>query len=448
MVTKPEDAIARLLEFYRDSLPYLIRADKKYRSEPNDLNLGSRIPEQLQKFRTTVAWVRTLVKAYSDRVAIEDVTSSDDAVQKQLTEWLPSIKTMFREALTDALGLGSGYMRIVQLESSAITFAAFGGMWGAHYNDPDTGELLATMRVQRDPSLHRAVPSATPALYTAYTPGAYINMQSTISGDLGEQHSIPEGVLLVRPLVNRQRAGEAFGRPEGRDIWSIQDQASRALTALSIATDALAAPQRALIAAEETAYKDLTKAKLQLDSILTLAGDVKLDQWPAAQLDPFSGTLSTLGRQASAASGLPLNYWGLTSDANAASGDAIREDGTRVEIRARQLGESFANEIRLLCADALRMAGLPSDDVQVRMADPSTPTPGASVDAAVKLASIPPVANQRVVDRTMLWDLLRLDPETRRRIEDEDAEAAFTQLIANVPAPPVGQQPAVPGAPA
>ena len=65
-----------------------------------------------------------------------------------------------------------------------------------------------------------------------------------------------------------------------------------------------------------------------------------------------------------------------------------------------------------------------------KWADPSTPTPTAAADAALKLSQIQPIAGQVVIDREMIWNILRVPPEDRARIIELEESAEFKALMA------------------
>ncbi len=256
---------------------------------------------------------------------------------------------------------------------------------------------------------------------------------------------VPNRGLLMVPLLNRSRAGEPYGRAEARDLYGLQDQGSRNLTGLSIASDALAVPQRVLIATLPESLSDLSQLQVYMDSVLALSGDVKIDQWAAAQLQPFVEAAMLYGRKASEISGIPLSYWGISAEAQGASGDAIRENDARLEIRARELCEQFTVPLLLVLSVVAGLLDTNPGRTSIKWSDPATPTPTAQADAAIKLSQIQPIAGQVVVDREMIWDILRVPPEARERIKQLEETAAFQALI-NEPkepetVPPVAEPP-------
>jgi hypothetical protein len=394
--------------------------------------------------------VRIAVNAYADRISIENITFGDDDTDVAFGDMRDNLQAAFSTAVTESLACGIGYVR-GHLRSGTIHYSAVRGRDGAFLEDPDTGEVQAVLRVHRPRPWEARGPITSPNMVTVYTPGKSTQFDRS-SGDWvgGESVIIPDDGLLMVPLVNRARAGEPYGRSEGYDLYDLQAGAGRALTGLSIAVDALAVPQRVLIATLPESIADLSQIKAYTDSILALSGDVKVDQWQAAQLEPFIVTLNGLDRKASAISGLPLSYWGIASEANAASGDAIRENDTRLEIRARKLDTQWTDPIQKLATVTAKLISLKVVKTTVKWTDPATPTPTAAADAAVKLSAIGPINGETVVDREMIWNILRVPPADRARILAAGETASLAALL-NAPEPPtegaLNEPPASPPSP-
>lgn len=446
MAIDPREALAELLLNYRDQSTYLERADRYFRAEASSVSIGTRVPPALARFRTAWPAVRVVTNAYADRVRLEDIQFSEN--EEVVSDFRDTFTSVLSTGILEALACGAGYVRTVVLDNGELVFSATRGRDGAFLEDQDTGEILATMRVHRPRRLKGLI--AAPQKVTVYTPGkatVFGKVTGTIGSDpwgVIEQVTVPAGVLLMRPLINRARAGEPYGRAEARDLYALQDQGSRILTDLSVATDALAVPQRVLIATLPESISELSQVKAYTDSILALSGDVRIDQWAAAQLSPFVEALNGVARTASSTSGLPLSYWGIASEANAPSGDAIRENDSRIEIRARHIGSQWTPTVIAFGQDIAALKNVDPGKVTASWADPSTPTPTAAADAAIKLSQIQPINGQVVVDRQMIWDILRVPPSARTRIEEAEARGEI-DLLLNEPEVPSGNTPSTPG---
>lgn len=443
-MVEPRDALAELLKVYRDQARYLERADKYFRAEPSSVNIGNAIPAALAKFRTAWPAVRVATNAFADRVKLEDVVWPDS--QDTVEDFRTSLSGALNQAVLESLATGTGYLRVVDLGGGNVTFQAVRGRDGAFLEDPDTGEITAVMRVHRPPWYEQKGPIVNPQRVTVYTAGQWATfaiqpdvMRRLDPNDpwfLENSGAVPNRALLMVPLLNRSRAGEPYGRAEARDLYSLQDQGSRNLTNLSIAADQLAVPQRALIAALPESISDLSTLETYMTSVLALSGDVKLDQWAAAQLQPFVEAAMLYGRKASETSGIPLGYWGISSEAQGASGDAIRENDARLEIRSRELCDQFTKPVLLVLVAVAGILSVDPGRQSLKWADPSTPTPTAAADAALKLSQVGSINGQIVVDREMIWNILRVPPEDRERIREFEDSAEFKKLMAAQPVAP------------
>lgn len=438
-MVEPREALTELMKVYRDQSRYLERADKYFRAEPSSVNIGNAIPAALAKFRTAWPAVRVATNAFADRVKLENVVWPDS--QDNVEDFRTDLSGALNQAVLESLATGTGYLRVVDLGGGNVTFQAVRGRDGAFLEDPDTGEVMAVMRVHRPPWYEQKGPIVNPQRVTVYTPGQWATFSMTPQGfqftgqTLGGWYeeatgTTPNKGLLMVPLLNRSRAGEPYGRAEARDLYSLQDQGSRNLTNLSIAADQLAVPQRALIAALPESISDLSTLETYMTSILALSGDVKLDQWAAAQLQPFVEAAMLYGRKASEISGIPLSYWGISSEAQGASGDAIRENDARLEIRSRELCDQFTKPVLLVLMAAAGLLNVDPGRQSLKWADPSTPTPTAAADAALKLSQVGSINGQIVVDREMIWNILRVPPEDRERIREFEQSAEFKRLMA------------------
>jgi hypothetical protein len=456
-MVNPRDVLPELMKVYRDQSRYLERADKYFRAEPSSVNIGSTIPAALAKFRTAWPAVRVATNAFADRVKLEDVVWPD--AQDVVEDFRTDLSSALNQAVVESLATGTGYLRAVDLGGGKVTFQAIRGRDGAFLEDPDTSTVTAVMRIHRPPWYEQKGPIVNPQRVTVYTAGQWatfaiqpdIMRRQNPNDPWSEENSgrVPNNGLLMVPLLNRSRAGEPYGRAEARDLYGLQDQGSRNLTGLAIAADALAVPQRALIAALPESISDLSTLETYMTSILALSGDVKLDQWQAAQLQPFVEAAMLYGRKASEISGIPLGYWGISSEAQGASGDAIRENDARLEVRSREICDQFTKPLLLLMVVVAGLLGVDPGRQTAKWADPSTPTPSAQADAALKLSQIGSINGQVVIDREMIWNILRVSPEDRERIKEFEESAEFKALLAQqaaqVPQPGTDTTPPVEG---
>jgi hypothetical protein len=211
-----------------------------------------------------------------------------------------------------------------------------------------------------------------------------------------DQHNL--GRVPVSVLLNRPRSSRENGRSEiTRAVRALTDSGMRTLLGMEIAREFYAAPQRYLMGADESMFvkEDGTPVGQWAAVIgrMLMAPRDDNDQLPvpgqfaSASPQPFSDLLRTYAQMISAATGIPATHLGFTTD-NPASADAIQRADMRLDKRAirRQsqydLGLVDLGELCILWRDG----ELPEPGtVQSLWVDPSTPTPAASADRAVKM---------------------------------------------------------------
>ena len=214
----------------------------------------------------------------------------------------------------------------------------------------------------------------------------------------------PLGVVPVSPLVNRPSLTDLSGESELVDVIPLVDAVNKLATDLMVASEKQAMGDRWAIGLEiprdaqanarlreevRAKWDEATKGKTWL------AGPgVEFGQFPAAQLDNFTGAIKMFVSQIAAIAGLPPHYLGLSSD-NPASADAIRSaEASLVKKALRKqtaFGGAWEDAMRLAVAvrEGIPLADLPPEFARLETdwKDPTTPTPGAKADAALKLTS-------------------------------------------------------------
>jgi hypothetical protein len=241
-------------------------------------------------------------------------------------------------------------------------------------------------------------------------------------------------------LICRGEANNTFGRPEAKDAFTLQDAACRIATDMAVASAALAVPQRVLFGVEAEDFtrrkpdgtveldendqpKVLSGEELYMSRLLTISEPAgKLAEFSAAQLQNFTTALNAVTRQAAAVLGVPQSVFGVASDANPASGDAIRQDDARLIRRAEQLTSGFTPAWEGLFEYLLVQYGFGVQEVEIVWVDPSLPNLAARADAVFKLASV--IAGGKPL---YTWE------ELRRMLGDslESIDAAKAELETN-----------------
>lgn len=214
----------------------------------------------------------------------------------------------------------------------------------------------------------------------------------------------PLGVVPVVPLLNRPRLTDLSGESELVDVLPLVDAVNKLATDMMVASEKQAMGDRYatgmeiprdVVASERLREEVRAKWDEATKGKTWLAGPgVNFGQFPAAQLDNFIGAIKLLVSQIAAIAGLPPHYLGITGD-NPASADAIRSaEASLVKKALRKqtaFGGSWEEIMRLaVCVrDGIARRDLPVEfsRLETDWKDPTTPTPGAKADAALKLTS-------------------------------------------------------------
>ena len=241
-----------------------------------------------------------------------------------------------------------------------------------------------------------------------YVPGATHTM-SWLRGQWLPTTTDPHGVerpLLV-PLVNKPRTKIRDGRSEFASIIGLADAANKMATDMMISGEYHAMPRRWAfgVKREDFVGKDgrlksaweFTKGRMWANE----NKDVKVGQFPEADLKNFHDTIRLLAQLASQMLALPDDYMSFTSD-NPPSADALRAAESRmvkkVERKHVSFGGTWEEVMRLTQRIKTGSFDANARALETVWRDPSTPTVAQKADAAVKLyaAGVTPLEQTRI----------------------------------------------------
>lgn len=374
-------------------------------------------PEFRRAYFTAMTFCRTSCQVISERIEIDSVKGESDKSTEFLADLLKNLggSEFVNTAVMVAMEYGRSYLVPTGTNNPEDGYPGVQIVPGrdmVHALDPYTGEITEALRVYGYYRSKRAY----------YTPEYTELWEGTGAGwTLTSRTPTDNGQIAVFPLICRDDVGSPWGRPEAKDIFTIQDSACRVATDLAIASATLAVPQRALLGVDEEDFTARnpdgtiatdedgipirqTGADLYMSRLLLLSDPgAKLAEFTAAQLQNFTTALNFLTKQAAATMGVPHSVFGVSSDANPASGDAIRQDDARLVRRAEQLTRSFENPLSDLFEYILFASGNGKENVTILWVDPALPNLASRADAVSKLAAI-------TVDSQPLytWEELRL----------------------------------------
>ena len=246
----------------------------------------------------------------------------------------------------------------------------------------------------------------------------------------------PHGIerpLLV-PLVNLPRTKYRDGRSEFSSIIGLADAANKMATDMMISGEYHAMPRRWAFGLKRDDFVDangnkksawaFTKGRLWANE----NKDVKVGQFPEADLKNFHDTIRLLAQLASQMLALPDDYMSFTSD-NPPSADALRAAEARMVKRVERKHVSFGGtweEVMRLTQRIKTGAFDPNARaLETVWRNPATPTVAQKADATVKLyaAGITPLEQARID--------LGYTPAQRIEMRRMDDEAVANDPILN-----------------
>ena len=264
-----------------------------------------------------------------------------------------------------------------------------------------------------------------------YVPGATHTL-SWLRGQWLPVKTDPHNVerpLLV-PLVNLPRTKFRDGRSEFRSIIGIADAANKMATDMMISGEYHAMPRRWAFGLKRDDFVDangnkksawaFTKGRLWANE----NPNVKVGQFPEADLKNFHDTIRLLAQLASQLLALPDDYMSFTSD-NPPSADALRAAEARMVKRVERKHVSFGGTWEEVMRLTQRVK-TGSFDPKARALEtvwrnPATPTVAQKADAIVKLHAdgIIPIEQARIdmgYTPAQRLEMRRMDDEELNRM--------------------------------
>lgn len=360
-------------------------------------------PEFRISYFTGISYCRLACQVISERIELDSVkVEGNEAATDYVRRVLKAIggPAFVSQATMTAMEHGRAYLVPTGTDRTdgLPGVQVIPGQDMVHAVDPYTGEILEALRVYGKDREKRVY----------YTRESTVYLRPTQTGRWEPERTIPTqgGKVAAFPLVCRGEVNNTFGRPEAKDAFTLQDAACRVATDMAIASATMAVPQRALLGAEAEDFKKvnpdgtialdangdpvlMTAEQLYMARLLTVSDPAaKMAEFSAAQLQNFTTALNAITRQAAAILGVPQSVFGVASDANPASGDAIRQDDARLIRRAEQLTQGFEPAWSGLFSYLLEMAGYGELEVELVWVDPSLPNLATRADAVLKLATV------------------------------------------------------------
>lgn len=406
----PEQWVSRLASEHENSMSLLRKYNRHYDlDQPLSYmhpELWLEVSERIKP--VLIAWPQVVVDSVEERLDVEGFRYDGEADDEdQLWDWWQAnnLDEGSQQNHLESLIAGRSFVIVgangkdktlpkITVESPLQVFADF---------DPQTRLVRAALKQWVD---------GVDKFLTLYLPDATIRYTRNGNGGLEvlgrDDHQL--GVVPVVPFVNRGRIMRLDpssnllppGVSELAPILPLSDAACKVATDMMVAAETVAIPSRWAFGMSKDDFED--KDGNAVGTWKTILGklmvhedkDVKVGQWPAADLGNFHNTINELARMVAAVAALPPHYLGFSTD-NPASADAIRSNEARLVKRAERKQTSFGESWEAVMGLSTRIVTGDWDPnqrrLETRWRDAATPTQSQKADAAVKLVTariIPP----------------------------------------------------------
>jgi hypothetical protein len=403
-------------------------------------SLGVSIPAQLASVRTVVDWPRVCIDPLIPRAVVDGfrMPGATD-VDSEFAEFF-QVNDLDAEAplaFLDSLICGRGYMIVGSPDRPGdpplITVESPLNL--AMNWDPRTRKPTAAYQAYEVEGVYRAV---------LYLPDQTISMSRTQSSgwavDDRDQHGF--GDVPVRRLPNRQRSSDREGRSEITPaIMSTTDSACRTLLGMEVAREFYSIPHKYILGAQEEDFTNpdgtaKTQLQLAMDKIIAFTRDGEgnvptVGQFTAYDPSVFTKVVDQHAKLMASYTGYPPELFGLVSQANPASADAIRMAENGLIRRAEQCQNQWSGPLEDIMRIAWRFANngaeVPAEmyRLETDWQDPSTPLIAAITDAMFKQAQMGAIpATSDVTLKRLGWSAV----ERERLAQDRQLDAGASVL--------------------
>jgi hypothetical protein len=288
-----------------------IRYRDYFRAKQTARNTSIMVPPEFRvQYFTAIPYARMACQVISERIEIDSVRAQTDEATEFLRRLLKALggAEFVNQGIMTAMEYGRAYLVPTGTErrDGLPGVQVIPGMDMLHLNDPYTNEILEALRVYGADREKRAYYTRTETTYLKPGPGT--------NGWVVER-TVPtvDGRVACFPLICRGEANNTFGRPEAKDAFTLQDAACRIATDMTVASAALAVPQRVLFGVEAEDFtrrkpdgtveldendqpKVLSGEELYMSRLLTISEPAgKLAEFSAAQLQNFTRASGCLG---------------------------------------------------------------------------------------------------------------------------------------------------------
>lgn len=418
----------------------MLTAQQYYDGTQPLANLGISIPQGLSGIRTVVDWPRICVDPLVQR-AVVDGFRMPGQTETDADLWgywqANNLDGEHPLCVLDSLTLGRGYMIVGSPDRAGdaplITVESPFNM--AVNWDSRTRRVTAAYQAFEVDGLFRGV---------LYLPDVTVFMSRDTTTpwtvDDRDEHRLGECPVVRFP--NRARSADREGRSEiTAAVRNTTDSACRTLLGMEIAREFYSVPQKYGLGVAESFFYDAdgnpkSAWEASINKFLGLERDERGDvptvgQFQAMDPSVFTKIINEYAQLMSSYTQFPPDYFGVHSQANPASADAIRSAQDGLNRRARQVQNERSDPLEQVMCLAWRIA---HDGAEVPQAMRALETDWARVETPTPAAMSDAISKQVAMGAGPAWSDVFLSElgystnERQRLEQDRKKDAAAAEL--------------------
>ncbi len=372
-------------------------------------DLGIAIPPQLTKIETALGWPAKGVNTLARRCNFDGyVIPGDEAdpfglgellvdnnMDVEIPQGIVSALVHVTSFITTTRGdVQSGEPDVLQTIRSAIYGT---GIWD--YRKRGLSSFLAITGTDVDGNVSAFIMYIPSAVYT-------FTKETPSSPWRAFVQANPVKRVTVQPLVYQPELSRPFGHSRiSRTVMSLTDQMVRAMLRAEVSAEFYSSPQRYLLGADESAFKDangVTQSMWQavLGRFLAIGVDEgetvpTVGQFPQMSMEPHLRHQQQIAMNFASDQNLPVGSLGIVQD-NPASAEAIFAAKEELVVEADGANRVFGSGLvrsaydAILIRDGLTEVPAELKKLRAKFRDPGTPSKASASDAVAKQVGILP----------------------------------------------------------
>ena len=404
------DTIRDLVKVWQDRLTRNLERTVYYDGEQVFKDLGLMLAPQLKNAKFYLGWGTMAVRKMAIRSQFDGLRLPGEDDPFGLSEVLEqnSFGLEFSQSVVSGYKHGVSFMTVaqgadgepaVQIQSHEAESAA--ALWDYRNRRIRAGLTISSLDKQ------------WPTAFVAYLPHVVLACEQNDSGRWSaERLDNPVGRALMVPVTYDPQTNKPFGRSRiTQPVMALTDMAVRAYVRMEGNAEFYSSPQLAIEGIDPEAFDNVSeqkKFKLAMDRLIALTRDENGDapsvkQLQQATMTPHSDMLRTVAMAFSGETGIPPSSLGIIHD-QPSSAEAIRANEhdllIDVQYQNKFVLSSAIKQIAqyaVMVRDGLSEPPTESHRLSTVFLDPEFRSMSAKADAAVKLASIPALADSTVV---------------------------------------------------